>query len=246
MQHWIKDVIAKRISQLLEEENMTQKELTYMLYPDDTPKEHLSHKVNTSRWLNENDKTEPPLWALEVIKEHFNVSLDYLYGFSDFRNPSNDYIGNETGLSDKAIDFLSKAHKSKDDFSNKTVNFINYVLENDTSSDDTMYWSIFATMWEYITAYNNKFYFQKAGNEYETRNKAYFRESGSDKMIEKDLIPLYAQERLYKVINTLQNYYEKNKISNEIQPFNSGADFMEKWNELTKEAKKKGRAKNEG
>ncbi len=38
------------------------------------------------------------------LSKLYNVSVDYLLGVSDFRNPEKNFIGRHTGLSDKAID----------------------------------------------------------------------------------------------------------------------------------------------
>lgn len=227
--------IPTRIDDLLEEKEIPRKSFADYL--------HIS-EATLSRYID--GKVKIPNITMEAIREYFNVSLDYIYGFSDFRNPSSEYIGNVTGLSDKAIDFLTKAQKSKDDFSYKTAKFINYALENDTSIDDPLYWSIFATMWEYITAGNNEFYI-KTDNKLTKHDTAYFKEENSDKMIGINPITLYSQERLNKIVTKLSEYqenkkseYERIKINNELMTFDSGEDFRKKWNELTKDSKKKG------
>lgn len=44
-----------------------------------------------------------------------NVSADYLLGLSDFTSPENDFIGNQTGLSDRAIMTLRDMKQIDDD-----------------------------------------------------------------------------------------------------------------------------------
>ena len=54
----------------------------------------------------QNDKGEPGITALYKIAKYFGVTSDYLIGISDNKKVENADIGNETGLSDEAIDTL--------------------------------------------------------------------------------------------------------------------------------------------
>lgn len=54
----------------------------------------------------QNDKGEPGITALYKIAKYFGVTSDYLIGIGNNKKVENTDIGNETGLSDEAIDTL--------------------------------------------------------------------------------------------------------------------------------------------
>lgn len=56
---------------------------------------------------------QPPFEILIKIAKYFNVTTDYLLGLSDFRNPESKEMNTKTGLSEKAIAFLSKSDNLK-------------------------------------------------------------------------------------------------------------------------------------
>ncbi|MCR4813277.1 MAG: helix-turn-helix domain-containing protein [Lachnospiraceae bacterium] len=141
--------------------------------------EQLARIFNVSRqtvndW--ESGDTIPHWEYLTLYREKFNVSFDFLFGISKFRNPEDDYIGKKTGLSPSAVDILKKIvnerlytftdnnenkHITDDDMetysylqSSKTINFINFVLEHYEERKDTYnepyIFTIFSVMNEFI------------------------------------------------------------------------------------------------
>lgn len=77
----------------------------------------------------EKGSAQPRLDTMQALYNFFhnkrvNVSMDYLLGLSDFRTPENDYIGTQTGLSDKAINQLKILKRDK-----ISIDTLNYILE---------------------------------------------------------------------------------------------------------------------
>lgn len=62
----------------------------------------------------ENGSTKIKSDVLEMLADYYDVSVDYLLGRSECRNVNNDYINKKTGLSDTAINTLSKWNISDD------------------------------------------------------------------------------------------------------------------------------------
>lgn len=60
----------------------------------------------------QNDKSEAGITALYKIARYFGVTSDYLIGLSDNKTREAANIGDATGLSDEAIQFLSSAKAS--------------------------------------------------------------------------------------------------------------------------------------
>jgi transcriptional regulator with XRE-family HTH domain len=74
----------------------------------------------------ENGTAYPDFYTLKQISEKFNVSYDYLFGFSNSKTRKKHNIVNALGLSEKAVDRLINLGKSKRDAS-----IVNYLLECD-------------------------------------------------------------------------------------------------------------------
>lgn len=64
--------LGKRLKELREERNLTQKQVAAAL------------KINSVTYLHyEKAQREPPLLLLAEMAEYFNVSVDYLLGLTD-------------------------------------------------------------------------------------------------------------------------------------------------------------------
>ncbi len=66
-------LFSQRLQQLRKESNLRQSDLAKML---NTTQRRISHL--------ESGKIEPDLTTLVAIAKHFNVSLDYLVGITDY------------------------------------------------------------------------------------------------------------------------------------------------------------------
>ena len=61
--------------------------------------------------------------ALKIAKA-YNVSLDYMFGLSDFTSPERDFIGKQIGLDDNAIKSLQAIKKTEPD----VIPYINFII----------------------------------------------------------------------------------------------------------------------
>ncbi len=69
----MKIILGKRLKELREERNLTQKQLADML------------GINSVTYLHyEKDQREPPLSLLVDIAKFYDVSVDYLLGIKDY------------------------------------------------------------------------------------------------------------------------------------------------------------------
>lgn len=103
----------KRLIDLRKEKDLTGQQLAAAL--------HVSRDCIV-QW--ENDETrQPALDKLILLADYFEVSLDYMLGRSDCRSVDNEYIHQQLGLSDQAINQLKayNAHDSMFDFTNKAI-----------------------------------------------------------------------------------------------------------------------------
>lgn len=64
-------------------------------------------------WINPHKEKWPSVDNLIKLANTYEVTTDYILGISDFRTPEKDFVGNEIGLTDEAIDKLRKM-KEKD------------------------------------------------------------------------------------------------------------------------------------
>ena len=119
---------AHRIGKLLcEKNNMTQGELA---------KEIGVTPSTITGWMKGDKKgnfTEPKIEGLIAVAKHFDVSVDYLVGFSDSRKTKLSYkmVSKYFGLTDKSIERLQKLKKNK-----MMLKMVNFILENDDFWDD--------------------------------------------------------------------------------------------------------------
>lgn len=90
--------LAQRIKQLRKENDLTQEEFGKRF-----------GIVKSTVSLYESDKSTPDDEIKKKIAEYFNVSLDYLMGASDIRNPYKEEEPNE--LDEFLVDLRHKARK---------------------------------------------------------------------------------------------------------------------------------------
>ena len=57
-------------------------------------------------------KSKPDMDTVLKLKEIFDCSIDYLFGFAEYKQPDESFIGRATGLSGKAIQTLINAHQT--------------------------------------------------------------------------------------------------------------------------------------
>lgn len=89
-------MFAKRIKELREENNISQKEFAKTI-----------GVAQSTYALYETDKREPSFDVLIKIAQYFNVTTDFLLGLVDERTIENVDIAKNTGLSDEAIKVLN-------------------------------------------------------------------------------------------------------------------------------------------
>lgn len=131
----ITQILAERLMNLLEDRDMTQKEL--------------AEKSNTStssisEWLKWENTREPKVGSLLPVAKALGVSMDYLLGADECKTPSNEEIHKITGLSDGAIESLISANHSMgkgNRIADKRLAACNFLLErmNDTELFESMY-----------------------------------------------------------------------------------------------------------
>ena len=99
--------ISARIKELREENNITQSELAKVF--------EVSKSI-ISKW--ENGKSTPTTFYLDMISYYFGVSISYLLGITNLRDPDNEEIANILNCEEYLLDFI------KDDNENATRNFL--------------------------------------------------------------------------------------------------------------------------
>jgi len=78
------DIFIKRLQELLDEKDMTQRELAERIGVTE---------VTISRYIN--GERKPRIDIIGKIAEVFGVSIDYLLGYSNIRNPYNNVKSND-------------------------------------------------------------------------------------------------------------------------------------------------------
>lgn len=114
---------VKRISALLEEKNITQKDLA---------KGANTSPATISAWLSPEVQQEPKIIGFNAAARYLNVSMDYLFGADECKNPSDNKIHRLTGLSDRAIRMLKRMRKRMSSGSTsdeKKIFICNYLIE---------------------------------------------------------------------------------------------------------------------
>lgn len=112
-----------RIRNLRNELNLTQEELGKRIGQT---------KSNVSKY--ETGALEPGLDTLKVLAESFDVSLDYLMGQSDIRNP---YIKEKYPEANKALEYAIEVAKKKGyDISNLTQEELAEILVRSLKIDE--------------------------------------------------------------------------------------------------------------
>lgn len=79
----------------------------------------LAHENKNSYGYN-----APSIENALIIARTYHVSLDYLFGLSDFTSPERDFIGKEIGLDDNAIKSLQTIKKAEPD----VIPYINFII----------------------------------------------------------------------------------------------------------------------
>lgn len=139
-------ILAERLTNLLEDRDMTQKELA--------EKSNISTSA-ISEWSKWENTREPRVGNLLPVAKALGVSMDYLLGADECKTPSNEEIHKITGLSDRAIESLISANHSMgtdNGTAAKRLAACNFLLErmNDTE--------LFESMYRYLLG---EFYFSK-------------------------------------------------------------------------------------
>lgn len=139
-------ILAERLTNLLEDRDMTQKELA--------EKSNISTSA-ISEWSKWENTREPRVGNLLPVAKALGVSMDYLLGADECKTPSNEEIHKITGLSDGAIDSLISTNRSMgtdNGTAAKRLAACNFLLErmNDTE--------LFESIYRYLLG---EFYFSK-------------------------------------------------------------------------------------
>lgn len=139
-------ILAERLTNLLEDRDMTQKELA--------EKSNISTSA-ISEWSKWENTREPRVGNLLPVAKALGVSMDYLLGADECKTPSNEEIHKITGLSDRAIDSLISTNRSMgtdNGTAAKRLAACNFLLErmNDTE--------LFESIYRYLLG---EFYFSK-------------------------------------------------------------------------------------
>jgi len=120
------NIWAKRLLELLEEQNKSQKDMS---------KEAGISQSTISAWLH--SKQEPKIIGFSAAAKYLGVTMDYLFGENEGKTPENQAIHEITGLSDASIEKL-KANLEKIEIGNENVSgdsekklaVCNYLIEN--------------------------------------------------------------------------------------------------------------------
>lgn len=143
---------AQRINNLLEEKNMTQKELS----------EKSGVAASTlSGWMSSEEKVkrnEPKVKGLQDVAIALGTTMDYLMGGHECSTLSRQAIHQVTGLSDKAIENISKLKYRRNEKNLAKLKIINFLLENAMGSSllDNMYYYLFGDFYFRNKENNNK------------------------------------------------------------------------------------------
>lgn len=145
-------VWAQRINYLLKEKNMTQKELA----------EKSGVAASTlSGWMSSEEKVkrnEPKVKGLHDVAGALGTTMDYLMGGHECSTLSKEEIHQVTGLSDKAIENISKLKHKKNEKGLAKLKSINFLVENAINSPllDDMYYYLFGDFYFRNKKNNNK------------------------------------------------------------------------------------------
>lgn len=77
--------------------------------------ENNQHVCERAYRTYENNQVMPPIALAVFLADHYDVTIDYLLGRSNCRKVDNEYIHQQLGLSDKAIDRLKRFNESDTD-----------------------------------------------------------------------------------------------------------------------------------
>ena len=83
----------------------------------------------------EKGRRTPDINMIVKIAKYYNVSVDYLFGVSDYYNETSEDILTTTGLSPQAVDFLSKEPEN--------LEITDAILSVDQSNLKILYWHIY-------------------------------------------------------------------------------------------------------
>ena len=122
-----------RLRELIKDSGKTQKEVAKEIeekYGINLSSQALSNYVNGR---------EPSYDTLIAFAKFFNVSTDYLLGYSEVKRHSNSNINEQLGLSDKSIEILNSYKKYFKDHGKKVlIPIVNFLIENEPNAKELL------------------------------------------------------------------------------------------------------------
>ncbi len=216
------NIIWNRLEELRKKHHLTQNKLCreYLHISDDKYR----------KWKDDSNGID--LVSVKTLCKLYNVSSDYISGRTDYTHIENEYISELTGLSDESIEVLRAIKEHTTDilgkdgtpdvklnkFEKRTTDFINFELglayQNWKKNGDVdLIHSIFATMFEYISVEDTKYFHKVVGGREEV-SQIYTTNNEKD-FIVLDVNDLYRAERLQKITELLLNrkdLYSKREV----------------------------------
>lgn len=203
------DTFEKRLKDARTELNLSQKELAEKLF---IKREYIVYYENGDR--------KPDFDKLLAIANELNISLDYLLCRTNSKDISNNAISKRVGLSDKAIEKLSKMSQQSAweiDILNDDINsnqyfpiIINKIIENQH----------FEKLIYFIRKYINSFKKEELKKERELKEVLYIDEDTGKNITKKDLLSDAKEEgiydELYEESSTDIYAYKINSVFNNI------------------------------
>lgn len=180
----VKDVFSKRLKEIRERSGLSQTKLA----------EELGISRGTVSFYENGDRT-PDIETLDKIVKYFNVSVEYLLGYSNVQYKSNLTSGEDLGLSDTAINAL-RWHN--DMFSGKfLIPIVNFLLEQETPPPDEN---------DFINHYD---FLMEMGDEAAAKQLEYEFNNQVKKWVEKDYVRILDKIETYFHINVKEDQMYK-------------------------------------
>lgn len=104
-------------------------------FMDDFEKE-TGFRIKQSNYSNWENGRVPSLEMLKMLASYHGVSLDYLTGFVDYKNPEYAHTVIETGLSENAIRGIQHI-QNRSNKNNDQMAALNFLLEQEASHENT-------------------------------------------------------------------------------------------------------------
>lgn len=128
------ELMKRHLKELRKERGLNQREIAEIIQVD------IKTYGQWERGTNKNSASpNPKIDRFIALADFYGVSVDYILGRSDFRNPENEFIGAKTGLTDQAIEALQILNAPVSDLEDESDIFqegrydtivINLVLED--------------------------------------------------------------------------------------------------------------------